>query len=32
MIKNIPNKYSQSQLQKEYLNITHEGMNILFIL
>jgi hypothetical protein len=25
MIKNIPNKYSQNQLQKDYLNVTHEG-------
>ena len=25
MIKNIPNKYSQSQLQKDYLNKTHDG-------
>jgi hypothetical protein len=32
MIKNIPNKYSQMQLQKEYLNMTHEGRYDFFYL
>jgi hypothetical protein len=30
MIKNIPNKYSQNQLMKEYLDATHEGKITLF--